>query len=199
MGSLLLVFAALAWCEFMPRFGSPLSSEHDDLLAYGWPLIDSCSEWDWRTNGLSIMRRISDHRHPGAAAVNRVVCVAILFATGLVVEKWLRSPSRVIFRLSTLLKVTAIVACLMAYAVTEDDLAFRVLQRMDKQIDYEPWAGRPQAGLAFKAIALAGLGCVLEVAFSRALKQIVSFCSTKARPFAEQKATMVGDAHPTAR
>jgi hypothetical protein len=162
-GSLLLVVVALAWCEGMPRCGSP-SSDPDEVVAHGWPLIAYSSEWYLRTEGLSIPLFVGDRWHPLTVAVDAAVCIAIVFTVVRVVERWLQLPNRFAYRLSTLLKLTALVACLVAFSISEDNLAFSVLHQMDRQVDYSP--DQSQRGPAFKTIALAGLGCVLLIAIS---------------------------------
>lgn len=171
-GSLCVVIAGLYWCERLPRSGQPnpdsVSIDHSELWSFGWPLITYAEEWDWRTNGLSIMRPVSSRLYPDSWVVNAIVCVAIVLATGIVVERWLRSPNRLAFRLSTLLKATALIACLITYASAEDDLAFRVVYYMNSRLNYDPMPYQtvPAFRATLKVIALAGLGCVLSVAFS---------------------------------
>src|SRR5262249_32607182 len=142
--------------------------DHSELWTFGWPLITWASEWDWRTNGLSIMRQVSEHRYPTSTVANAVVCLAIILATGFVVQRWLGSPNRLAFRLSTLVKVIAIVACLVSYANAEDELAFRLVYQANNRLNYSPMLYQtvPVFRAISKAIALAGLGCVLSVAFS---------------------------------
>jgi hypothetical protein len=123
----------------------------DGVVGRGWPLIAQTAE------GRVLIYKL----HPLAVAIDAAISLLILVSPMLLAWRWLRSPRRFAFRLSTLLLAISAVAMTLAFAKFEREHCFAVFRWMDHALDCEP-SGR-QIDALVRVPALCGLACALFV------------------------------------
>lgn len=126
--------------------------EDDGVVGYGWPLIAHTSEWRLPTDGGR-----DDRWHPLAVAIDAAISLLILASPLLLAWRWLRSPRRFAFRLSTLLIATTALAITLAFANFEREYSFAVLRWMHPALDCRPSGDRIEA--LMRVPSLAGVAC----------------------------------------
>lgn len=121
----------------------------DGVAGRGWPLIAQTAEG----------RVLIFQWHPLAVAIDAAISLLILVSPLVSAWRWLRSPRRFAFRLSTLLLAMTALAITLAFANFEREHCFAVYGWMDPPIDYRPQGDRLQP--LVRIPALAGLACAI--------------------------------------